>query len=704
VSLSVPTFKFLNRDFSPGYLDTPESDTLPLGATPSARNAVLVSILDQADGGVIARIRKRKGFVLINPTSMSIGNPVQAMFDFNREVGASELLAVTQGQLYKWDGIDTFDAIGSNVFSTTDPVRMTAFKNNVIVMDGTTIKRYNGTDLFDMGFAAPTGAPGLATTGVGTVTGTYEGYAVWYDSTMDHESSPSAVSSQVTFAAQQRRWTKPAGAPPANVTHWRIYSRRVDTNEVNYFLTATVAIGTATFDEQLSDTARSDAGAGPLTSSNNPPPAFAFMGIYKDHGIGVKTDESYFYVSKQGDLESQHPSDKFAVERGIGKPLRSVTQYGTETLLCKPNRTYRLVGDQKPFRVELVHSEIGNVSQESALEIDRLLYAWDEQRGPYVTDLVNWRPLADNRIQGILSGLNRDNVADIRAEHVPELNLVVWILATEATQARRRTMLAYNYKLGKWCPPITGLEFASMSRFTTSTEGVKLYVGDYWGRVYRMFDGDSDGAPVTSLLEATVTSANSSSVTVDVSGGTNLYTDGNGLAGQLVLVESPAGAYQWRRIQSNTADTVTIDTTNDTAWTTTPSAGWTVYLGATHFYWNTPWIDFGEPSMLKRGGYVLVEGRSSATADVLTVLARFNGNTAAEAEYDFSFPTTGGIWGESLWGEGVWGTRGRLIRKQRINRSFYSMQLQFRSYRAERPVDITAYGVEADPRPRRRAA
>jgi hypothetical protein len=704
VSLSIPTFKFLNRDFSPGYLDTPESDTLPLGATPSARNAVFVSILNQADGGVVARIRKRKGYTLIAPTAMSVGDPVQAMFDFNREVGTSEMLAVCDGQLYRWDGLDTFDAIGAAAFSTTARVRMMAFKNNVVIMDGTTTKRYNGTDLLDMGFAAPTGAPGLATTGVGTVTGTYEGYAVWYDSTMDHESSPSAVSSQVTFAAQQRRWSKPAGAPPANVNFWRIYSRRVDTNEVNYFLTATVAIGTATVDEQLSDTARVDAGAGPLTSSNNPPPAFAFMGLYKDHGIGVKTGESYFYVSKQGDLESQHPSDKFSVERGIGKALRSVTQYGTETLLCKPNRTYRLVGDKKPFRVELIHSEIGNVSQESAIEIERLLYGWDEQRGPYVTDLVNWNTLADNRIQNILSGLNRDNVEDIRAEHVPELNLVVWILSTSATQARRRTMLAYNYKLGKWCPPITGLEFASMCRFTTATEGVKLYVGDYWGRVYRMFDGDSDGAPVSSLLEATVTGASSSSVTVDVSGGTTLYTGGNGLAGQRVLVESPAGAYQWRRIQSNTADTITLDTTNDSAWTTTPSAGWTVYLGATEFYWWTPWIDFGAPELLKRGGYVLVEGRSSATADVLEVLARFNGDEGIAAEFDFSFTTSGGIWGESEWGTALWGARQRRIKKQRINRSFYAIQLGFRSYRAERPVDIVAYGVEGDPRPRRRAA
>jgi hypothetical protein len=706
VSLHVPELKFLNRDFSAGFLDSPESDTIPLGSSPSARNAVLVSVQEAGRGDedgdrVRAIIRKRNGCVLTAATSMTAATEVAALFNFERETTSAELLAVCNGQLYKWDGVSAYSTIGAAVFSTSAAIRGMPFKNNIIVMDGTTMKRYNGTALFDVGQIAPTAAPGLATTGAGSITGTYEGYVVWYDSTLDHESSPSATSSAVAFAAQQRRWTKPAGAPGSNYDYWRIYARRTDTNEANFFKVADVAIATATYDEQVSDTARVDAGAGPLSSSNNPPPAFAFMGLYKDHGIGVKADESYFYVSKQGDLESWHPSDKFAVERGRGKPLRACIQYGTETLLFKPTRTFRLVGDRLPFRVEPIHTEFGNVSQESGIEVERLFYGWDEQKGPYVTDLVNWRTLADNRISRTLSSFNRDYAADIKAEHVPDLNLVVWVLSTDSTQRRRRTMLAYNYRTAAWCAPITGLEFASLARFTTASEGVKLYVGDYWGRVYRMFSGDSDGAPSTSTLEATVTSATSSTV---VASGASFYTTGNGLAGQRVLVKSPAGAYQWRRIQSNTADTITLDTTNDVAWTTTPEAGWTVYAGAIEFYWWSPWVDMGLPDMLKRGGFLSVEGKSSSTANVLEVLARFNGDESVVTTYEFAFPTTGGVWGESLWGTGLWGARQRRLKKQRINRAFYSMQVGFRSYRADRPVDVTAYGIGADRRPWRNAA
>lgn len=707
MSLSAPQLKRFVRDFSAGFLDSPESDTLPLGATPDARNYILASIQEQGLGdedGDQARaiLRKRNGFTLVNPTAMASATEVKAVIDFQREIGASELLAVCNGDLFKWDGASSMSNLGGNwSTSAAVPINTLRFKNNVVIMDGTVMQRYNGTALFDMGQVKPTAAPGLATTGAGAITGTYEGYVVWYDSTMDHESSPSAVSAAVVFAAQQRRWTKPTGSPGSNYDKWRIYARRTDTNEVNFYKVGDVAIGTTTFDEQVSDTARVDAGAGPFSASNDPPPAFAFMGLYRDHGIGVKTDESYFYVSKQGDLESWHPSDKFAVERGMGKPLRSVTQYGTETVLCKPNKTFRLVGERLPLRIEPVHSEFGNVSQKSAMEIEGLLYAWDEQKGPYVTDLTTWRTLADNRIAETLAGVNREWSIDVQIEQVPDLNLVVWILSNVSTQRRRRLMLAYNYRLGRWCAPVTGLEFGSMARFITASEGVQLYVGDYWGRLYRMFSGESDGVPGTATLEAAVTSATNSTVTAS---GAAFYTTGNGMAGQRVLVKSPSGAYQWRRIQSNTSTEITLDTVNDVVWTTNPDVGWTVYCGAIEFYAWMRWEDFGVPEMLKIGRLLGIEGKTASDATVVEVMARFNGDESVVTTYNFTFPTTGGVWGQSQWGTGLWGARQRRIQEQRIGRSFFSMQVGFRSYRAGRAVDITAFGIKADPRRRKRVA
>jgi len=708
VSLNAPQYSRYVRDFSAGFLDSPESDTLPLGACIDGRNCFLSSVMETRDGPDGARravVRKRKLAQLINPTAMAAGKTVDLLFWYQPEGGDAELLAVCNGALYVFDGVDTFTSVGALTgFTAGALVQAVPFKDNVLLTDGNAMLRYNGTSLLAVGFIAPTAAPGLAIVAGGSlpVGATYESYAVWYDSVMDHESSPSATAAAVTTTAGnlQRRHTKPAGSPPANVDKWRVYVRRTDTNELNFFLTATVAVGTATHDEMVSDAARRT--AGPKDSVNNPPPTFATVAVYKDYGIGIEPDDSYYSVSKHGDLESWNPNDKFALERGAGKPLRSATVFGSDILLQKPTKTWRLVGDRPPFKAEPVHTEFGNVGPRSAIEVERLLYAWDEQKGPYRTDLVDWEPLATNRIATFLLNLNRDELANIQVDHDPENNLIVWaIAASSRTQARRRHLLAFNYRLNTWVPPICGLEYATLARYQPPSGKLGLYCGDYWGRVYKLFEQDREGVPGGATIIGTVTSATASTVTCS---GATFYTTGSGLAGLMVLAESPTGAFQWRRIQSNTATVITLDTTNDNPWTTTPVAGWTIHLGAVEAYWTTPWVDLGRPELLKKGGFLFVEGKSAVSGDVLTVKARFNQQLGAVYTYDFAFPTQGAVWGVDLWGEASWGLRRRLVTKRRINRAFYSMQVRFESYLADTPVDITAFGIEADGRRRKRAA
>jgi hypothetical protein len=212
--------------------------------------------------------------------------------------------------------------VGGAGFTAGNAARAAFFKNNALIHDGGQNKRYDGTTVFDLGFVKPTSATNItaiAPIGAG-VTGTFEAYYVWYDSVMDHESSPSPITSSTTvLVAQARRHTKPGGAPVANVTHWRVYVRRTDTAEFNFFRAATVAIGTASADEELSDAARRDAGAGPYSSDNDPPPgAFTILQTWKGYGIGVRPSDDSYYVSKQGDLESWPPRNRFYVNRGDG--------------------------------------------------------------------------------------------------------------------------------------------------------------------------------------------------------------------------------------------------------------------------------------------------------------------------------------------------------------------------------------------------
>jgi hypothetical protein len=541
----------------------------------------------------------------------------------------------------------------------------------------------------------------VAPSGAG-VTGTYEAYYVWYDSVMDHESSPSTTTTPLVCAAQARRHTKPGGAPPVNVTHWRAYVRRTDTNEFNFFRAVTVAIGTGTQDEEVSDTARREAGAGAFSSDNDPPPG-AFSVLVERSGIGfalLPNDDS-FYTSKTGDLESWHPRNKFPVSRGDGEPLTTIVKYGTDILLQKPHSTIRLLGDTVPFQQDTLHSRWGNVSQDAALEVDSLLYAWDRVKGPYNTDTVNWTSMVDGRVSAMVAAVNRDATAraDIRANYDETNRIIRWIVPSIGN-VRKRVILKWHVDLKTWLPPETGLEYGSIFSYTTTAGLLGTYIGDYWGRVYELGSGDRDGVPAasagtTAIGPLAVTSATASTVTC---GTGTFYTTGSGLAGMSVAVRSATGLWQWRRILSNTATVITLDTTNDNPWTTIPDTTYTLVVAGIRWYWTTPWVDFGFPEMEKSLAHFFLQGKSTSSSYDTTVHARFNDDEGVVASTDYTFPTgsRGGVWGEMIWGTGLWSETTRRTRKQSVGRSPFTTQFQFSNYYPDQPITITGWGLTAE--------
>lgn len=697
MGMTTPNLRIWVKDFSPGLLSTPESDRIPIGATPDAFNADFDKV-DLVAGQ--ATLKKRAGSQCINPTTMSAGKKVDGLFEFRRTTTATRLLlAVCNGALEQFDNVDTFNAVtGGGGFTAGDSARACFFRNNAFIHDGTQMKRYDGTTVFNVGFAAPTSATAMTTAapaGAG-VTGTYESFYVWYDQLMDHESSASPITTPVVFAAQARVHTKPGGAPPVNVTHWRIYIRRDDTNELNFYQTALVPVGTATFTEEVSDVARRALGVGPFDSDNNPPPgAFSVLSQWKGFGIGILPNDDSFYVSKQGDLESWHPKNRFPVNRGDGEALNSALPFGTDILLQKGHATYRLDGDAIPFTITPLHSRWGNVSQESGLEVDGKFYAWDRERGPYWTDTVNWTSMVDGRITTVLAMVNRAAIGDIRAVY-DELNHVIRWAVPVIGSTRKRLVLKWHVGLQCWLPPDTGLEYGSLCTFTSSDGLLGVYVGDYWGRVYHLGLSDREGVPSgTSTVTGKVTSATANTVTV---AGAAFDIVGSGLAGLPVAVVSTSGTWQWRRILSNTATVLTLDTTNDTAWTTIPDATYTLIVGGIRWYHTTPVYDFGFPEVEKSLNNLFVQGRATSATAALTVAARFNDDIEFQAN-PLTFPLSGAsdVWGTMIWGTGHWSSASRSIRKASIGRSAAAVQFQMANFFPDQPVALTAFIITADP-------
>lgn len=689
-----PRLKVDAFDFSPAFMETPEPDTIPSGATPDAKNALLINI-EEGVNQVRACLRKRTGHRMVTPTVLSAGKSIDGLFEFLRDNAAGELLAMCNGVLKKFDNIDTFTGVtGGTGWTATARARALAFKNNLHVTDGTFQLRYDGTGCYPIGFVAPTGAPTLTVGAAGAVTGTYEGFAVWVDSTTTHMSSPSATTAAVAFVAQKRVWAKPAGAPPANVTHWRVFSRRTDTNEANFFQTgADQLVATASYTEEVSDDLRRV--IGPAPNSNDVPPVFAFAEEFKGYRIGVKPDSSDIWISKLLDAESQHPSDVFPVGgRGDTKPVRSVKKYLTECLIQKPLKTYHLVGDSVPFKIDPIDGSFGNVSQESGLPVGKYFYGWDDRHGPYRTDLSTWEALANGKILTTLASVNRTYLNKIAAVYIEEMAVIVWFVPT--TTARLRTALAFNTRLSCWYPPITGIEWTAAARYTTPSGDLDTYVGDEWGRIFTMFDNENDGVPSGTLL-GTITAATSGSITAAAAA---FYTTGSGLAGIPAAAVGPDGSWQWVRISSNTGTVLTLDTVNGASLSPVPdpTAGtWYVVVGGIDFYWDTPRTTFARTWIKKLIHFLFVQGSTTSASHILEALIRVNRSEATFATKQFTFPPSGMSWGD-VWGS-IWGAAGnRATRKRRLHITVEDIQVRFRNGYADQPVEIAGYRLTADPK------
>lgn len=698
MSFTRPAFDVFHRDFSAGYLDTPQPDSVPLSGTPDAKNAILTSIQQDDDGTRRAAMRRRQGARLVNPTAMTAATPVESLIAYSRDNAAAMLLAVCNGDLLEWDGGTTFTSVtgaGAGTFTTGRAVQACLHKNLAFLMDGDRTKLLDDTTLGDPGLTTP----GATTLTLGTatgVTGDYEGYVVWVNSTRIIESSPGTTSALVTFTDDKRVWSRPA-APPAGATHWRVYCRKSTEREF-YRTGSDQLVATASYEEATADAARTE--PGPALSSNDPPSAFDGMVVWNGYGIAWQRDSSQISVSKRDYLESWHPAHVIALKRN--QKIRAVALVGEDCLIQTDTQTYRLEGDKFPFRLKNLHTQWGNASAQAWQEIDGMLYSFDPKRGPYVTDTVNFASIADNKIRTFLNGLNQSEIGNIRSAHFETLNLVLWCVAT-GTQTRRRTILAYNYKLRAWLPPITGLEFGSLCTFTKSDNTVGLFLGDYWGRVYQFFDTDRDGVPTGTDHTKPITGATSSTLTCAAA---TWYTTGNGLAGIPVGVKSPTGTWQIRRIQSNTSTVLTLDTTNDPVLGTVPATDgtWEAVVGLIEWYWWTPRIDMRSPHIQKRGGFLLVHGGSNNSNNVLSVAVRVNGRTAVATTKTMTFPTIAGVWGVSQWGVDVWGgVSASEVRRARVSRAFYAIQFRFSNYYPDQPFVITGFGVGADPLPRRRA-
>ena len=179
------------------------------------------------------------------------------------------------------------------------------------------------------------------------------------------------------------------------------------------------------------------------------------------------------------------------------------------------------------------------------------------------------------------------------------------------------------------------------------------------GFVYRLNEGESDGAATLSggpVPTSGSVSALSTATLTD--SGAQFPTDGNGLAGcRVLLVSSADNSEQERTILANTATTLYLDRP------VSPAVTGTYYIAPIDWYWESPWMDMGDPSIVKR--WYLFQVFQAESSDGETVTVKYKTNQS-ETWVSTSFTTLDEFVRETL------NTRGRWIKLRFENR--YPMQ------------------------------
>jgi hypothetical protein len=137
------------KDFSLGLIDKDDANMIPDEALADVQNAIIGRPTE-----------KRHGYTRYTPTALL--NPITKLYDFFKNDGTKEFLAVSNLTLYK-DSAGTLGAIPFNTITalTSNDVKLMTYKNRsladvTLIADTGKLKVYNGTDVAEVTPHTPT--------------------------------------------------------------------------------------------------------------------------------------------------------------------------------------------------------------------------------------------------------------------------------------------------------------------------------------------------------------------------------------------------------------------------------------------------------------------------------------------------------------------------------------------------------------------
>ena len=588
------------REFEPNYssalgLKQGHAETnMPFGALLDVLNMNLDGL-----GGKWPRNGFQERFHLTNGSGGArVHSKIQSLFQFKPTTGGTnKTLAFAGDTIYLNADGDTDTSVLRSGLTSAVTWSFCQYNDFVHGVNGNdTSVLYNGTNYVTISITAPTAHLTLAAVAGGSLASgsSYQYLMTFYDEDRARESAPFTVTTAPSQAVAGADLTVrlsnfPAVTAGQGVTHRRIYRRRND--ETLFTLTASVTVGTATYDDtgDATGTTELEIDTGIMDNGYTAHPQSNIVLEAFDRLIMIPTlNPTIAVFSLPGGKYFGFPSANFLVMgRNDGDPIIRAHKHGEAVVFEKRNSAWILDGDPAttvPRRISGVGTQDIRCSASDDNVILRLTpngfyltsptdFSKNDLREEYIgkdvveeEKLIDWDGTAEANVYPY-SGKNSRHIYGM----FPNSSTVI------------TKVLVYDTAVGQWVKYQLGTDVYAVAPYESDGQLLTM-MGDSYGMVWRWDVGSADGTGLGhELLNGTMTAAAATTFTdtgqlddsgTATAGGAATLTDGtkawtvNQHVGAQVYIASGTGSGQFRTVLSNTSTVITTTV----AWVTPPDA------------------------------------------------------------------------------------------------------------------------------------
>lgn len=627
----------------------------------------------------------RNGFQKV--FELPVQEEVRSLLHYQQQVGVvDEILAYAHDTIYNWSaGAPT---TVRNPVAIDTPWNWTVANDYVYAVNGTdTSMQYNGTNYVTISITPPTTAPtAIAEVGGGALTnGVYDYLITFYDSTRGKESNPSPVDSPISITAAANGPitlnTFPLPVAGQGVTHYRIYRRRLA--ETDYTLLAEIPTGyafpysdnddTTGLIEMEYDTGQEDEGRTEHPQGKLICDAWSRLFMVPD------SDPTLLVYSKPRERHAFPSANFFPIgEKDNAKILR-IEKHADGILIHKRNSLWILDNDPTiatPRRISSIGTQDVNLS---AADIDNSVYRLTS-KGFYRDSPTEYSTsdLRSEYVGGDISfdeGLIDYNVTGISTMTGYQSGTSKHVYCIFPSSANYYSvMFVFDLPTGQWVKHLVGTPIFSTAQWEDSGKQ-KMIIGDDYGIIWEWDSGGCDGHDNESdESNGTVTASGASTLDDSTQGWTV-----NEYVGVMVKIIDGTGANQTRRIVSNTATQLTVDT----PWTNALDTTSVYTIGAIDSYGDEFWNANDAPHLWKRMRWIVPYIRQTGDFDVEVKFRRdFESGFSQEQDLSINTIATSSIWGVLIWGIGRWGAAASTLKRLRFGGKYHYFSIRYRNRRA----------------------